>query len=493
MESSTQAHTHHITEGETGFVTEAKGYLLKLEGFPSVRIDDIIINENGQRALVTALNEEDIEVLLLDSGKVEAGDRFTIHTEGVRFSFGEHLLGRVINALGDPLDGKEVLPAGKDSLHLRGSAPGMDARATMTQQLHTGMSVVDILLPISKGQRQLVVGPISSGKTVFLESAIAHQRGSDVVCIYAFIGRPLSYINEALSRIYSESGNMQTITIVTLSDEPAPMVYLNPTVAFSLAEHFSKKGRDVFLVLDDLGTHAKYLREIALLSGRIPGRESYPGDMFYQHAHLLERAGYFNKKAGGGSITVLPVLETNIEDISNLVSTNLMAATDGHLFFSSAYHAEGYFPAVLPNNSVTRIGRKAQSNLAKQLSIKSQSLLAEYEKQRDYSRFGTQLSEKTRRTIQRGEVMRVFLKQEPLHSIGEEEQIILLSLVFTTFFEKHDVAFAEKNKKALSEVIKKNRSLEPIVTSAGRGTVSLEQFIKRLETVMPYFDSACQQ
>ncbi len=493
MEFVTQTHTHHLVEGETGFVTEAKGYLLKLEGFPSVHIDDIIVSERGERALVTALSEDEIEALLLDRGDIEAGDRFIIHPDGIRFSFGEHLFGRVINSLGDPVDGKGELQASKDSLHLRSSAPGMDARATMTEQLYTGMSVVDILLPIAKGQRQLVVGPISSGKTVFLESAIAHHRGTDVVCIYAFIGRPLSYIEDVTARIFSENGNAKTIVVSTLSDEPAPMVYLNPTVAFSIAEHFSKKGLNVFLILDDLGTHAKYLREISLLSGRIPGRESYPGDMFYQHAHLLERAGYFNKKVGGGSITVLPVLETNIEDISNLVSTNLMAATDGHLFFSSAYHSEGYFPAVLPNNSVTRVGRRAQSNLAKQLSIKAQSLLAEYEKQRDYSRFGTQLSERTRQTIQRGEIMRVFLKQEPLGSVGKEEQIILLSLVFTTFFDKYDVAFAEKNKKSLSEAIKKSRSLEPIITSASRGTVSLEQFIKRLEAVLPYFESACQQ
>ncbi len=488
-----ESHTHNVIEGETGFVTEAKGYLIKIEGLPSVCINTIIINEKKQRAMVTALHEEYIEALLLDVGDPEAGDRFMIYAHGIRFDFGEHLLGRMLGALGDPLDGREGLSDGKIALRLEADAPGMKARASMTEQLYTGLASVDILLPIAKGQRQLVVGPISSGKTLFLEHAIAHQKNTSVVCVYVFLGKPRAYVEDIISRIYSDNGNKETIVLATFSDEPAPMIFLAPSIAFALSEYFSQKGKDVLLVLDDLGTHAKYLREIALLSGRIPGRESYPGDMFYQHAHLLERAGYFNKVVGEGSITVLPVLETNIEDITNLVSTNLMAATDGHLFFSPSLYAEGYFPAVLPNESVTRVGRKVQSNLAKQLSIKVQALLAEYEKQRDYSRFGTQLSENTRRTIKQGEILRVFLRQTPFISLSSEAQIILLSLVLTPFFGNRGEVFAEKNKVALIEVLGKNRALEPLVTSARRGTISLDQFVKRLQTALPYFEAVCQQ
>ena len=489
-----EAHTHSVREGETGFVTEAKGYLLNLEGLPSVHVNDVIVNTRGQRALVTALKTETVEALLLDRNDPEVGDRFMLHTQGIKFSFGEHLFGRIINTLGDPLDGKEgSMPPQNNSLKIEVRAPGMSSRLAMTEQLMTGMATIDVLLPIAKGQRQLVIGPISSGKTTFLESVIAHQKGSPMVCIYAFIGRPVVYVEDTVSRILSEKGNKNAIILASFSDEPAPMIYLTPTVALGLAEFFSSKGSDVLLVLDDLGSHAKYLREIALLSGRIPGRESYPGDMFYQHAHLLERAGYFNKNIGGGSITILPILETNIEDITNLVSTNLMSATDGHLFFSPLLHSEGHFPAVLTGQSVTRVGRQTQSNLAKQLSIRVQALLAEYERQRGYSQFGTQLSESTRHIITQGEFMQVFLRQEPLDSVPLEVQIILLSLVFTALFNNRDIAFAERNYDALVKVTGTSKAIQPVVESARRGTISLDQFFKKVESVLPYFEAVCQQ
>jgi F-type H+-transporting ATPase subunit alpha len=489
-----EEHTHQVVEGEVGFVTEAKGYLLALEGLPSVFINDIIINERGERALVTAIYEEQIEALLLDEEDPQTGDRFMVHPDGIGFSFSDKLFGRVVNALGDPLDGKGSVVDEKEKkrVHLEAIAPGMSARAPMVEQLLTGMPVVDILLPLSKGQRQLLVGPVSSGKTVFVEHIIAHQRDTSVLCIYAFIGRPLSYVRDVVTRLLSPHGNPNAISVAAFSDEPAPVIYITPTIALSIAEYFAHQGKDVLLVLDDLGTHAKYLREISLLSGRIPGRESYPGDMFYQHAYLMERAGRFNKTMGNGSITLLPILETNIEDITNLISTNLMAATDGHLFFSPALNAEGYFPSVAPSQSVTRVGRRSQSNLAKQLSIRVQALLAEYEKQQDYSKFGTQLSENVRKIIKQGEILRILLRQEPLVSLSVEVQLTLLSLVFTQLFNNRESSFVEQNRAALIEAIINNKKLEPIVTTARRGTISLEQFVKRLQADLPTFESVCQ-
>jgi len=487
-------HEHKVIEGETGFVIGAKGYILTLEGLPSVHINDVVINSKGQRALITSLEKESVQALLLDRGDPKSGDRFMIHTRGLQFSFGDHLFGRVINALGDAIDGKGDLPLQDTPLHLDSQAPGMNVRAVMDKQLTTGMTSVDVLLPIAKGQRQLVVGPISSGKAIFLESVVAHQKDNpNTICIYAFIGKPVSYVEETTARIFGENGNKNTIILAAFSDDMAPTIYLTPAISVALAEYFSTNGKDVVLILDDLGSHAKYLREIALLSGRIPGRESYPGDLFYEHAHLLEKAGYFNKVIGAGSITILPVIETNLEDMTNLVPTNLMSATDGHLFFSPLLHAEGHFPAVVSNQSVTRVGRQTQSNLVKQLSIRVQALLAEYEQQRDYSRFGTQLSEETRKVINQGGLMEVFLRQEPTVSVSHEAQIVLLSLVFTSLFNGKDISFAERNREALETVLTTSKSLEPIVTSVKRGTVSLDQFLKKLEGVLPYFESVCRQ
>jgi F-type H+-transporting ATPase subunit alpha len=249
------------------------------------------------------------------------------------------------------------------------------------------------------------------------------------------------------------------------------------------------------VVLDDLGSHAKYMREISLLAGEVPGRESYPGDLFFQQARLLERGGRFNHELGCRSITILPVLETNIEDISNLVSTNLVSATDGHLFFSPLLHAEGQYPALVPEESVTRVGRKTQSRLVTQMSLKVQALLAEYERQKRYSQFGTQLSPETRRTLSRGEIMRVLLAQEQDVAIGPVTQVLLLAAVFTDLFEGKNAVFAKANRAALARAIdegEKRPELEALITSAKRGTMSVEQFVKKMATAVPYLQTVCQ-
>ncbi len=487
-----QIHEHNTMEGEVGFITEAKGYLITLEGLPSVRINTIIVNSKGHRAIVTALKQESVQALLLDRVNPKAGDRFIISPDGVQFSFGDHLFGRAINVLGEQADGLGEFLKPNSPLRMEGEAPTISARAPMLDQLITGMPSVDILLPIAKGQRQLVVGPISSGKTVFLEEVFAHQKNTDVVCIYAFIGRPRAYIEEAVARLFSERGNKKTIVIVAFSDDTAPEVYIAPIVALELAEFFSWEGKDVLVVLDDLGSHAKYLREIALLSGEVPGRESYPGDMFYQQARLLERGGRFNRTLGDGSITILPVLETNIEDLSNLVSTNLVSATDGHFFFSPLLHSEGYFPALVPEQSVTRVGRKAQTNLAKQLSIRALALIGEYERQRRFSQFGMQLSEKTRFILTQGESMQTFLNQDSSRIIPIELQIFLLSLIFTSLLKGKKTGFARLNRDILLDEIPKHKELEPILASARRGTVSLDSFLNKLEENMLYIQNLCK-
>ena len=486
----TRAHT--IIEGETGFVIKAKEYLITLEGLPSARVDTVIVNQKGERALVTALREDSVEAYLLDRGTPKAGDQFVIDTRGIQFSFGEHLYGRALNVLGEPIDGLGGFPESTVPLRMQADAPSMNARAELSEQLMTGMPAVDVLIPIAKGQRQLVIGPISSGKTVFLESVLARQRGSEVICIYAFIGRPIGYIEDVTAHLMSEHGNNKSIILASYSNDSAPRIYLTPIVSLELAEYFSWEGRDVLLVLDDLGTHAKYFREIALLSGEVPGRESYAGDMFYQQARLLERGGRFNKTVGGGSITILPVLETNIEDMTNLVSTNMVSATDGHLFFSPTLYAEGHFPATVPQQSVTRVGHKVQNNLTKQLAIRVHALIAEYERQKRYSQFGTQLSEQTRGLIKQGESLQVFLDQESTAARSLEVQVILLALVFTKLGEGTDADYVKRNREVLASAISSDPELEPLRASVRRGTVSLEQFLRKVESAVPRLQSLCQ-
>jgi F-type H+/Na+-transporting ATPase subunit alpha len=478
---------------EAGFITEAKEYLITLEGLPSVRINDVIVSSTGNRALVTGLLGDRIEALLLDRADIRVGEAYSFKDRGTTFPLGGELFGRVLNPLGDTLDGKGPLKAQQVSCRIEVVAPNMNARQDVSRRFETGVVLLDVLIPLAFGQRQLIVGPTGSGKNVFLEQVIRNQKGKKVVCIYALIGKPLSYIHDMVGRLLSEGGNAETIVITAFSEESAPLILITPSIAFSVAESFSSQGHDVLLVLDDLGTHAKYLREIALLSGRIPGRESYPGDIFYQHAHLMERAGQFNKTVGGGSITLLPVLETGIEDLTNLISTNLMAATDGHLLFQSDLHAQGFYPALAITKSVTRVGRKAQSSLGRELALKLMALLADYERQQEFSHFGTQLSQETRTTLTRGAQLRALLKQDPLQSLELSVADVLLTLLFTSLCKDTDASFVERNRDVILKTIAGHRNFEPLRLSAQRGTVSLQEFTKRVEAEVPVLLRVCRR
>jgi len=487
--------TSDVIKEEVGFISGAKDYLLSLEGLPSVKVNDIITNEKGNRALVLGLNEDRVQALLLDRAQVFAGDRFTVFGHHLQFPFGEHLFGRVLNALGDPLDGGSSFPPGNHILELEAKAQGINARTDIDEQFKTGVALMDTLLPIGKGQRQLIVGPFGSGKQLFLQDAVRSQLESDMICVYALVGKPTVYIQETLMRLFAKKENgSRVIVLAALSSESAPMIFITPSVALSIAEHFSQKGKDVLVVLDDLGSHARYLREIELLAGRIPGRESYPGDIFYQHAHVMERAGRFNKEAGCGSITLLPVLETNIEELTDLIATNIMAATDGHTFFSAELNAAGHYPAVAHAESVTRVGRKTQSRLHNELSIRTQTLLADYERQKIYSRFGAQLSKENQQVIEQGEVMGVLLKQELFTPIAIPLQIMLLSLAFTSFAMKSGAPFVERNKQNILRVLRSNRELEAVRKSAERGTMKLDRFIQALDKLsLDPLEKACRQ
>ncbi len=476
---------------EVGIVTGAKGYLLSLEGLPSAKVDDLLHDEEGNRALVTSLRTGTAEALMLDSAPVRPGNRFFLQKDRTLFSFGDHLLGRIVSATGDVLDEKSGLPPPNTPLELNVVASGISSREYISKQFPTGITFVDTLFPIGKGQRQLVFGPIRSGKTNFLSDVVANQRDRATVCIYAMIGKPVDAIRSVTTRIFGENGNKNAIVLAALSNEPSPLIAIAPSVAFSMAEHFASQGSDVLLILDDLGTHAKYLREIALLEGRLPGRESYPGDVFYQHAHLMERSGHFNPEAGGGSITLLPVLETDIKNVTDLIPTNLMAATDGHFSFSAPLRAQGYYPPILESHSVTRVGRNTQTLVQKQLATRVLALLADYEKQKEYSKFGAQLSEGTREILRRGAMVREITSQRPYDHIPIEVQSILLSLVFTSIFEGRDEVFVRRSKTALIEGIYKEQALQGIRELTKTDT-PFDAFKERLEEEKAVFEKICQ-
>lgn len=475
-------------EKEIGFVRATKHYLLTIEGLPSARVYDILTDEQGGRALVTALSHDAVYAMVLDPMDCRPGQRFEIVSRERQFAVGDHLLGRAINALGDPVDGKGAFPPKNQALTLDVEAAGLDRRAPIRDQLRTGFSMIDTVLPMAKGQRQLLMGPVRSGTELFAQSVIKNQVTENVLCIYAAIGKPATYIREIADTLLSDDTARYTVLVAVSADDPTPQIRIAPSVALMLAEHWSNKGRDVLLVLDDLYTHAKYLREVALLEGKLPGRESYPGDIFYQQAQLIERAGSFT---GAGTITMLPMLQTDIENYTDLITTNVMGTTDGHLTFSSEQFAQGMFPPVVVDESVTRVGRHAQSIVQKQLSTAIMSLLADATAQERFAQFGTQLSAAAQQVLHTGAILRLLLNQTVGGRLEPEAQVILLSLPLTSFSTDRDAAFFAKNKRALEEAASMHPDLETL-RAAVHTAPGHAEYLTKVEKSVPFFNSLCR-
>lgn len=475
---------------EVGFVLSAQDYLIYLEGLPSARVNDIIISPTGGRALVTTLAKDKIEALMLDKERPFPGTAFSINKNGLSIPLSDNLLGRTFNPLGEPLDGKEPFPPGGAPLELDVVAGGIHTREIIDEQLITGLSKIDILLPIGRGQRELLFGEPKSGKGAFLRDIIVNQKDKGIICIYTSIGQSEIITKQFVQNIEEAGASFYTIVIAATSRESAPLISIAPSVAMSVAEYFRDTGRNVLVILDDLGLHAKYLREIGLLSGRIPGRESYPADIFYQHSHLVERAGKYRRETGINSITLIPVIETDIENFTNLIPTNVMSMTDGHLFFSSSLRAQGHYPALEVGRSVTRVGHQTQKPILKELADKVRRLLADYTELERYGRFGSELSSETQIIIKRGIVAQELLDQERNEKIDLNAQILLLSLVFTSFFDLKDAEFVKKNKTKIIKVLEENTSFNRILTTGTE--MDFAELLKLLSVKLKIMEEACR-
>jgi F-type H+-transporting ATPase subunit alpha len=482
---------HNDRTGEVGFVIRTKRYLLAIDGLPSARVNDLLMDEKGNLAIVRSLADDHVSALAL-TANAGPGDRYTYLSSDYMYSCGDQLFGRVINTLGVPVDGKGSLPPGKLPLQLELDAPGIEQRVAIHEQLVTGVTVADLLIPVAKGQRQLLFGPMRSGKTTFLTETVLAQKAQGTVCIYVVLGKPVAGLRKVTDTILGNEDDGKTIVISALSDEPASVIVLAPSIAYLLAEYYRSQGEDVLVILDDLDAHAKYLREIGLLEGRLPSNESYPGDIFYQHAHLMERSGHFNEKLGGGSITSLPVVQTDLKNFSDLIPTNLMACTDGHYSFVPMLRAEGIYPSINIEQSVTRVGRQAQQTMQKQLTTKIQILLGSYRQQIEYAQFSADLNDHTKDILRRGKIIEALLHQEPYHTVHPSVQVLLLALVFTDFFDDKDVTFVEAHKATLSEALGTNTTFTTLRTLALQKVV-YDEFIQKLTALTPILQKICQQ
>jgi F-type H+/Na+-transporting ATPase subunit alpha len=476
-------------EKEIGIVTSTKHYLVTVEGLPSVRIHDVVIHERGFRGIVTSLSHNGAEVMMLDQGEVKPGHHFELKAQSNQLSLGTHLFGRVISPLGDPIDDGSSFPERNTPMILDKEAGDLASRKEVVDQLETGFSVIDTILPIGVGQRQLLMGPVQSGTDAFTQRVIQNQKGKDFVCVYAGIGKTAMAIRRFADNIFSGEAKDYTVMVTSFSHDTAPLNTITALVGLQIAEYFCDNKKNVLLIIDDLYTHAKYLREISLLEGRLPGRDSYPGDIFYQQARLIERAGNFE---GKGSITMLPVLQNDIEGDIDLITTNVMGTTDGHLSFSPVLFSQGKFPSVVPQESVTRVGKNTQTIVQKQLSTFITSLLSEAETQERFAQFGAQVSEHGAVLVSQAKIIRKLFSQKEIECLSKTTQAILFSLPIVLYWKNVSMEDFDKNNKKIQKELNEGSSFEDLHKSVHEEK-NLNAFLEKVKNFKKEFDKICQK
>lgn len=411
---------------EVGVVASVSDAVINVMGLPGISLGEMVVLESGEKGVVTALLEDTIECLVLAPKTVGVGERVVRAGENLSIGVGEGILGSAVDVLGKSLNGKEyktdkLMPL--DSL-----PPGIVSRKKIDKPLYTGLIITDLMVPLGRGQRELVIGDRKTGKSYILMQAILSQAAMGVVCIYAAIGKKRAEIMRTVDFFLEKKVMDKIVVVAASSQDGAGEIFLCPYTAMAIAEYFRDLGRDVLVVLDDMSTHAKFYRQLSLISRKFPGRDSYPGDVFHIHSKLLERAGNFVTTSGKeAAITCLPAVETVQGDITGYIPTNLMSMTDGHIYVDNELFFKGRRPAINPFVSVTRVGYQTQSKLRRDASRVLYELLNNYEKTQSFLRFGAELGENSRQILALGEKVLQFFDQPYYLVVPENMQVLLLA------------------------------------------------------------------
>ena len=426
--------TLQFTPREVGTMTSVFTGVAKVSGLPSVGFEELVKFPGDVFGIAFNVDEDEIGVVLLgDYWNLHAGDEVERTGRVMDVTVGDGLLGRVIDPLGRPLDDLGPVASGKRLPIERPAAPIMD-RSPVTVPLQTGLKVIDALIPIGRGQRELILGDRQTGKTTIAIDTILNQRDQDVLCVYCAIGQRASAVAKAVAVLREKGAMDYTVVVVTEGNDPPGLAYIAPYAATSIAEHFMEAGRNVLIVYDDLTQHARAYRELSLLLRRPPGREAFPGDIFYIHSRLLERATHLGKEGGGGSLTALPIIETEAQNISAYIPTNLISITDGQIYLSPSLFELGVLPAVDVGKSVSRVGGKAQRAAYRAVAGDLKLAYAQFEELEAFARFGASLDEGTRKSIEHGRRIRACLKQAEFAPVSVPAQIaVLLALTSNAF------------------------------------------------------------
>ena len=430
-----QTFSPQLTPREVGTITSVATGIAKVAGLPGVGFEELLEFSGGVFGIAFNVDVDEIGVVLLgDYWHLHAGDEVQRTGRVMDVGVGEGLLGRVIDPLGRPLDSLGVVSVSQ-RLPIERPAPAIMDRAPVTVPLQTGIKVIDAMIPIGRGQRELILGDRQTGKTTIAIDTILNQRNQDVVCIYCAIGQRASAVAKAVATLRDKGALEYTVVVVTEGNDPPGLAYIAPYAATTIAESFMAMGRDVLIVYDDLTQHARAYRELSLLLRRPPGREAFPGDIFYIHSRLLERATHLREEHGGGSLTALPIIETEAQNISAYIPTNLISITDGQIYLSPSLFELGVLPAVDVGKSVSRVGGKAQRATYRAVAGDLKLAYAQFEELETFARFGARLDEATHKTIEHGRRIRACLKQPEFSPVSVPEQIAILLALTAGLFD----------------------------------------------------------
>ena len=443
---------------EVGVVTYIGDGIARAHGLNNVLANELLEFDNGSYGIAQNLESNDVGIIILGNfDDIREGDQVKRTGEIMRVPVGDALIGRVVNPLGQPVDGLGEIKTSK-TRPIEASAPGVMERQSVNQPLQTGIKAIDALVPIGRGQRELIIGDRKTGKTSLAIDTILSQKGQDVICIYVFIGQKESTVRSQVETLKRFGAMDYTIVVEAGPSEPAPMLYIAPYAGTAMGEEFMYNGKDVLVVFDDLSKQAVAYRELSLLLRRPPGREAYPGDVFYLHSRLLERSAKLSDKLGGGSMTAIPFIQTEAGDISAYIPTNVISITDGQIFLQSDLFFAGTRPAIDAGNSVSRVGGSAQIKAMKKVAGTLRTDLAAYHELESFAQFGSDLDQATQAKLNRGRRVVEVLKQ-PLHTpIPVEKQVVILYALTHGYLDSVPVDDIAKFEKELYDNLDTNHA-----------------------------------
>ncbi len=492
IKSQIKNYENRIECSETGTVILVGDGIARAYGLEKCMANELIEFSNGEYGMALNLEENSVAIVILGSDEgIKEGDTVKRTGRVVSVPVGESMIGRVVNALGQPIDGQGPIDT-QEMRPIESPAPGIIERKSVSVPLQTGIKAIDSMIPIGRGQRELIIGDRQTGKTVIATDTIINQRGKDVICIYVAIGQKRSTVTQLVENLTAAGAMDYTIVVAATASELAPLQYIAPYAGCTMGEYFMAQGKDVLVIYDDLSKHAVAYRALSLLIRRPPGREAYPGDVFYLHSRLLERAARLAPEYGGGSLTALPIIETQAGDVSAYIPTNVISITDGQIFLESELFHSGVRPAVNPGISVSRVGGNAQIKAMKKVSGSLKLLYSQYRELQSFAQFGSDLDADTKRRLAQGERIVEVLKQDRNAPVNVELQVAILYAVTNNYLEDVPV---ERIRAFESELFTYLRDMhEPLLrTIRETGVLSAESEESLKKAIVDFKASFSQQ